>query len=121
MGIEVIGVTFAICSALAHLLFTYLFLEKNDDFFLLFQLLFLLLHFLSVEWSFWLIGLDLRTLITSLNFPTIFYFSSWLLMNFSILLKFGRKKPLIYFILVLLVAWLIMQFCMNCLSEKMYA
>lgn len=115
MGMEIIGATFAMCSAMAHLFFTFLFVRRREDLFLLFQLLFLFLHFLSVEWSLWLLGLDLRVLITSLNFPVVFYLSSWLLMNFAILIKFQRRRTLVLFILSLLGAWLLMQFCMNCL------
>jgi len=116
MQTSLVGAIMAISSLAVCLFSLSVFLRRKEDFFLFSYFLFLFVHFLSIEWTFWTIGYNLFSILGSLNFPISSYFASWIIFTICLCERLKRRKYWVVFLIILIFGWIIGVNCMNCLS-----
>lgn len=112
-----IGLTYAVIAGFMSVLLMLYAIEKKNDHFFLFSLLFLLVSWGGIEWALWLKGHNLFEMVFTPIVPLAGYFVVWGVFIIYVSEKYFKRR---YWVVSLLVAvffiW-ISTFCMNCLID----
>lgn len=92
-------------------------IEKKDEHFFVFSLMFLIISWSGIEWALWLQGYNLFQLVLTPIVPLASYFVGWTLFVIFVSEKYFKRRYWIAFLIVIGFFIWISTFCMNCLAD----
>ena len=92
-------------------------IEKKNEYFFVFSLMFLIISWSGIEWALWLKGYNLFEMVFTPIVPLASYFAGWTVFVIFISEKHFRRRYWIAFLIVLAFFIWISTFCMNCLAD----
>lgn len=112
-----VALTYAVIAGFMSVLLMLYAVEKKNDHFFLFSLLFLIISWGGIEWASWLQGYNLFELVFTPVVPLASYFVGWGVFIIYVSEKyFKRRYWVVALVVVAFFIW-ISTFCMNCLLD----
>ena len=118
MFIFLIPVAYSILAGVMSIVLFYLSFtnEKHKKVLYIFSLVFLIASWSGLEWSLWVMGYDMFSLILAPVVPLDFFFLAWIVFAVWYGESIGERKIWICFLISLAVIFVIARLCMNCIG-----
>lgn len=111
------GLIYALVAGFMSVLLMVYAIEKKNEPFFVFSLMFLIISWSGIEWALWIKGYNLFELVLTPIVPLASYFVGWTLFVIYVSEKYFKRRYWVTFLIVVGFFIWISTFCMNCLAD----